>query len=412
MADQCTAGDDAPPPEPPPPPIHTSYDLWHPGGDPGALRDAARAWRSLAEVLRHTAGDIDAGARELARSWHGEAARQFARYWSGLHGGLVDGAAHADEVAGTLDRVADEIERINHEIHELYVAIAATVAVSLVASVFTFGASTAAGAAVTAANVARATTLVEGLAEFLSVMRVGFEVSRLYRFWRLWSLAVTANTVAVGVVKAGQGQNPVDPGNWSWRDATGIVVNADFGVAATGLLGPGVAAGATGAAGGSVATDVALDGRDPFSTRVLLDATVAGVTGGAATAVGQRGLDALRSARQAHLGAPIAPELALIRGSGSARSADDLFLPGRPAPEVTAPAPTPSGPVLYLPGELHPRPLLPSRPVPQSTVDLVDGGVNVVGSATGTIGTWPLYGTGGPTVAPPCMPRVPVLAGH
>lgn len=410
MADQCTASDT--PPEPPPPPIHTSYDLWHPGGDPGALRAAAAAWRSLAGTLRDVAAEIDGGVRDVDARWHGAAHTAFAAYWRERHASLVDGADHADEVAGTLDRVAGEIERVNHEVHQLYLAIAATVAVSLAASIFTFGASTAAGAAVTAANVARATTLVEGLAEFLSAMRVGFEVTRFVRFWKLWGLAASVNTAAVGVVKLGQGENPFDWDNWSVRDISGIVVNADAGVVANGLLGPGIAAGASGAAGGSVVGDVWLDDRDLFSTRVGTDALISGLTGGAATAVATKGIDAVRNLAQPQLGPAIAPEPIIVRGSGTASSVDDLYLPGRPPPPGPAPAPAPEGPVIYLPGQDHPHVIVPGHPVVPGVVTTIDSAGNLVGSVTGTMGTWPFYGTG---VAPPssvCLPPPPVLAGH
>ncbi|MCU1351644.1 MAG: hypothetical protein JWM05_853 [Acidimicrobiales bacterium] len=411
MADQCTTTDDPPPPEPPPPPIHTSYDLWNPGGDPGALRQAATAWRALADALRATAGDIDAGATELSHSWHGQAQRAFATYWGDLHGSLLEGADHADDVAGTLDKIAGEIERVNHEVHELYVAVAATVAVSLAASIFTFGASTAAGAAATAAAVARATTLVDGLIEFLSAIRVGFTITRFVRFWKLWTIAAGVNTAAVGVVKLGQGQNPFDPDSWSARDLSGIIVNADAGVVANGLLGPGIAAGATGAAGGSVASDVWLDDRDIFSGRVGLDALISGATGGAATAAASKGIDALRNAGRPQIGPALTPEPIIVRGSGTATSIDDLYLPGRPPPAGPAPAPQPAGPILYLPGQVHPHVIEPGHPVPPAAVATIDSTGNLVGSATGTMGTWPFYGNGAATPTHVCLPPPPVLAG-
>jgi uncharacterized protein YukE len=411
MADQCTTTDDAPPPEPPPPPIHTSYDLWNPGGDPGALRRAATAWRALAEALRTAAGDIDDAATELSHSWHGQAQQAFATYWGDLHDSLVEGAGHADDVAGTLDKIAGEIERVNHEVHELYLAVAATVAVSLAASIFTFGASTAAGAAATAAAVARATTLVDGLVEFLSAIRVGFTITRFVRFWKLWSIAAGVNTAAVGVVKLGQGQNPFDPDSWSARDLSGIIVNADTAVVANGLLGPGVTAGAAGAAGGQVVSDVWLDDRDLFSDRVGIDAVIAGVTGGLASAAAGKGIDAIHTANQPSLGPALAPEPVVVHGSGTATSIDDLYLPGRPPPAGPAPAPAPDGPIVYLPGQDHPHVIQPGAGIPDIVPPTIDGTGNLVGSVTGTMGTWPFYGTGATAPAHVCLPPPPVLAG-
>jgi len=259
--------------------------------------------------------------------------------------------------------------------------------------------------------VARATTLVDGLIEFLSTIRVGFTIARFARFWRLWTIAAGVNTAAVGIVKVGQGQNPFDPSSWSARDLSGIIVNADTAVLADGLLGPGVTAGAAGGAGGSVASDVWLDDRDLFSGRTGLDALISGATGGAATAAASKGIEALRNAGRPQIGPALTPEPIIVRGSGTATSIDDLYLPGRPPPVGPATAPQPDGPIIYLPGQDHPHVLQPGHAPAPVVVTSIDSLGNITGSATGTMGTWPFYGNGAPTPSHVCLPPPPVVAG-
>lgn len=408
MADQCTPTEEPPPP---PPPIETSRSIWEPGGDPAALRAAAAAWRSLAGTLGETASAIDAGATTLGERWTGEAADAFAAYWSGLRGSLEEGVTHAEGVADTLEQIADEIERVNHEVHQLYLAIAATAAVSIAAAFVTFGLSTAAGAAAAAANVARATTLVNGLATFLRSMQVGFSIARFGAFWRTWAIGASAAAVGTGAGKAAFGQNPLDSDSWQLRDATAIVVSANLGGAATvAMPGRPVLAGALGNGSAAVTTDVWLNGDDLLSWQVLADGVIGAGTGGLASGV-TAGVTRRLPTRPPTLSPPRTEPLVVVRSSGTATSVDDLWLPGRPPqPQPRPPAPAEDGPLLWLPGESAPRHILPGTPDP-AAVGAVEGAGSVGAESSGAIGQGlvPERGGDGPITYAP-FPEVACLS--
>lgn len=137
---------------------HMVTGLWWPEADEGALRRAADAYRAAARALldaRSTA-TIAAGDAQAAAS--GPAADAFEHFWSsrytGGNGAFTTAVAGCQAMATALDRYANEVARAKTEIIHRIEEVGATLAVGVVLTVFTFGASDAIAGAVAAGLVA------------------------------------------------------------------------------------------------------------------------------------------------------------------------------------------------------------------------------------------------------------------
>ncbi len=248
-----------PAPEPPPPPVWSPRALWDPAGDPGPCRVAAGAWRAQGVAATVLADALSEIGDPLPGFWEGEAADGQQQSSVNLITEIREAAAQCTGIADGLDELADEIEGFNDSIHELWIAVASIAAVSIVGAFFTFGASLAADAAVTAGFVARATALGRALWATISALRVARFASQATRFAGLaarWSkvvegISITPRLVAPGsrlvrfggfyagmgrVFVAGlpftfgnkalSGGNPFDPGQWRVEDLTASLVGS------------------------------------------------------------------------------------------------------------------------------------------------------------------------------------------
>jgi LysM domain len=250
----------APAEEPPPPPVWSPRALWDPAGEPEPCRAAAKAWRRQGEACTTLANTLGEVGDPLPGFWQGEAADGQQRTSVNLIDEIHEAAKQCFEVADGLDDLANQIEEYNDSIHELWIAVASIVAVSVIGAFFTFGASAAAGAATTAGLVARATALARALRATLALKNVMF-LSRVPKFVGLgakWGkviegISFTPRLVAPGyrlarfggfyrgmgevfvgglpftfANKALSGNNPFDLGNWRVEDVTASLVGAAF----------------------------------------------------------------------------------------------------------------------------------------------------------------------------------------
>lgn len=211
----------SPGPSPTPPKVHRSFSIWNPGGDPGAIRQAAAAWRTLASDLRTTQHDVEQQVSGLRAGWTGTASDAFQHWGTQLGTDIADSAGQCDRIAGQLDQVADKIQSTNDQIHALIVAMGVTAAVGIGLTIFTLGFSDAAAAGAATAEAAEATTLVTILTSFLEGL--------LGR----WVVAFTINLVATGVEKAWINPNHDPFDGWTPDDITHALYGADALVVAT-----------------------------------------------------------------------------------------------------------------------------------------------------------------------------------
>ena len=130
-----------------------------PPGAPGAIRDAARAWRVGAERVRGLGDHVAARGAVLSSSWWGASKEAYvASTWPFLR--QVDAAAgDLERYAAVLDELADGVEAAQREFHARMIAIGATLAVGVLFTVFTATLSDEAAVAAATAEVAAATEL-------------------------------------------------------------------------------------------------------------------------------------------------------------------------------------------------------------------------------------------------------------
>jgi WXG100 family type VII secretion target len=205
----------SPGPSPKPPAIHRSFNIWNPGGDPGAIRQAAQAWRTLASDLRTAQHDVGQQVSSLRSGWTGQASDAFQHWGTQLGTDIADSAGQCDRIAGQLDQVADKIQSTNDQIHGLIVAMGVTAAVGIGLTIFTLGFSDAAAAGAATAEAAEAATLVTILTNFLEGL--------LGR----WVVAFAINLFATGVEKAWVNPNHDPFSGWTPDDITHALYGAD-----------------------------------------------------------------------------------------------------------------------------------------------------------------------------------------
>lgn len=133
-----------------------SFGLWWPDGEPGELRERARAWRTMAAALAAAHHELLSAAEEVRRRNDGAAIDAYADHAARLRDHLLDVADACQSLARDLDSFADELDEARRQVMQMAAEIAATVAVGIGLAVLTAGLSAGASAAVTTAMVARA----------------------------------------------------------------------------------------------------------------------------------------------------------------------------------------------------------------------------------------------------------------
>jgi WXG100 family type VII secretion target len=131
-------------------------ELVNPGGRPEVLREAAKAWRALGTHLDKFAVGMDRKIQAKHGSeWRGPAADAFMDHWRDVKKSIEDSQDVFTDAAAGLEKAADNIEKVNEEIHQIYIEIGVTVAASAATSFVTLGFPAAAGAANAARLAAR-----------------------------------------------------------------------------------------------------------------------------------------------------------------------------------------------------------------------------------------------------------------
>lgn len=130
------------------------FGLQWPAGEPGELREAARAWRDMAVALEQARGRLDGATRRVASVNRGEAVDNFTGFWEGVSGDTEAVIGACRQMADALDEFADAVDEVREQIIQLAVEIAASVAIGVGLAFFTAGLSAAAVAATTARLIA------------------------------------------------------------------------------------------------------------------------------------------------------------------------------------------------------------------------------------------------------------------
>ncbi len=143
-----------------------------PAGNPDGIRSAAQTWSALSSSLE----DIDQGLCSLVQwltsecNWKGPAATQFADFWGKYETAIPKIADQCTAVSHQLTTIAGEIASAQSKYDDLAAAIAATAAVGIGLSFFTFGISDAVAAGADAAEMGAIGTLVADIAATISTI--------------------------------------------------------------------------------------------------------------------------------------------------------------------------------------------------------------------------------------------------
>ncbi|WP_306323327.1 MULTISPECIES: WXG100 family type VII secretion target [unclassified Streptomyces] len=271
-------------------------DIVNPGGDPEALENAARAWRRMHDDVQAMFGDLDREvSRAVGETWRGDSADAFHAHWRELHKVVEEVLPDFKNAAEGLDEAADNIRKVNEEIHEIYLEIGISVAVSVASSFITMGFSAAAGAARAAQLAARAVAaagrLGRALKAIAGVFRALYTSQKAFGAGKvaLDGLANFAGGTAGGVATSLlSGKGPEWQTNLVGGAAgatVGTVAGSAVGaVAGKGVLGDFAGGVAGGAAGGFTGDylDSVRKGEDFDPKAAAITAVTGGAAGGAA----------------------------------------------------------------------------------------------------------------------------------
>ncbi len=333
--------------------FEAGLEIINPGGDPDALRSAAKGWRDLHENLQSLFQELDREVqRTLDSGWRGPAADSFAQHWTHLDTAMKKSLPQLPEAARGLDEAADAIEEINDEIHQIYLEIGVSVGISVGLSFMTMGFSAAAGAARAAQLATRAAKLAKTLGTVLRKVGQAFKtVSRLakeHRFLKNVLVNWTSNTGGTVLTNALTGQD-TDLFEATWQGGVSALVGTGPGLAVAGGLGKvgrpligDIAGGAAGSMTGGLAVDGVKKIRGDEGVDMGWDAVVNGVTGGAGGAAVHGANTQVPSGRGPHFSVE-GPTQGIVYGGGGAIAAplhDALF----PKEDETKSAAAPQAP--------------------------------------------------------------------
>ena len=134
-----------------------------PNGDPAGIRAGAPAWANVADEMAAITRDIDSALANV--TWKQGGRQALDKAWNQVKGGLSKGEKDYRDFAGQLTDIANKIEQGQTAWDLGLAAIIATTAIGIGLTIFTFGASDAAAAAIVASTVVAmdgALTLVAG----------------------------------------------------------------------------------------------------------------------------------------------------------------------------------------------------------------------------------------------------------
>jgi WXG100 family type VII secretion target len=203
-----------------------------PGGDPGAIRTAAIAYRTLASELLQVVSALDKEAAGLEESWKGlpggageSASAAFQKAWKAFSAAITEYAQGLDGAAGHLDTIADAIQNADEEAARLRDMAVAALAVGAALTLFSFGTSdlTAVGDAL--ADAAAATTIMDTLGGLLAaaVEALGSLLDAFVGVASRFAMGSTFTLISEMIDKAIHGLDPLDPANYSADDIANVI---------------------------------------------------------------------------------------------------------------------------------------------------------------------------------------------
>jgi uncharacterized protein YukE/LysM repeat protein len=218
--------------------------ILNPGGDPGAVRAAAAACRTLATELRGSDGALDLVAADLEKSWKGtgakadeSAAAAYQKAWRTFGSQIEEYAQHLDIAAHKIDAIADAIETADAQAAKLKETIEITLAAGALLTAFSFGISDADAAALAMTDVAVATGLMSAFDATLAdaVIYLDALMAALGRVAAQFALGAGFDALSVMAGKGLHHENPFSLANYDANDFTNIItaglVSAGLGVA-------------------------------------------------------------------------------------------------------------------------------------------------------------------------------------
>lgn len=159
--------------------VHEILTEFWPQGDPKKLRQAAKDWKHLAELVSRLGTEGDKRVQRVTASSSSSAVESFAANWAKVHDGcatsgpLLNSVTNAAyKLGAACESYAQEVEDLRDTLEDLAIAAGLVAGAGIVLTVFTFGISDVAAAGGEAAIVAEAgtaavamTAAIEGSAE-------------------------------------------------------------------------------------------------------------------------------------------------------------------------------------------------------------------------------------------------------
>ncbi|MFF4650881.1 WXG100 family type VII secretion target [Streptomyces sp. NPDC001380] len=154
--------------------VRETTGMWWPDADSGGLRQAADAWRAMAEAVDDVTAPANQAAQRVVSGNHGPAIDAFHAFWNRYYdagsGALPDVAHACRQMAQALDRFADEVDKAVHRLEEEAAIVGATLVAGTALAVFTAGISEAAAGAATAGIIAAADALGVAVSETVATI--------------------------------------------------------------------------------------------------------------------------------------------------------------------------------------------------------------------------------------------------
>lgn len=203
-----------------------------PGGDPGAIRTAAAAHRTLASELLRGVTALDKEATGLQASWKGtpgsageSASAAFQKAWKEFSAAITEYARGLDGAAGHLDAIADAIQNADEQAARLRDMAEAALVVGGLLTVFSFGTSDAAAVGAAMADAAAAATVMDMLGSLLdaAVAALGSFLDAFVGVAARFAMGSTFTLISEMIDKAIHGMNPLDPANYDAEDIANVI---------------------------------------------------------------------------------------------------------------------------------------------------------------------------------------------
>ncbi|MFB7619463.1 restriction endonuclease fold toxin-2 domain-containing protein [Kitasatospora sp. NPDC056181] len=197
--------------------VHEILAKFWPQGDPAKLRQAAKDWKHLAELISRLGVEGDKRVQRVSASSSSDAVDSFVANWAKVHDGcatsgpLLNSITNAAYKLGVAcESYAQEVEDLRDTLENLAIAAGIVAGAGIALTVFTFGLSDAAAAGGEAAIAAEAgaaavalTAAIEGSAELAVLAEAAAVVDAAAASIIPVGAVVTATVAGTAVVLAG-----------------------------------------------------------------------------------------------------------------------------------------------------------------------------------------------------------------